>query len=64
MTHIHPHFVLNLLHCASAGVVCGVRTESGHVIDCERVVIACGMWSKQLAGDIGVGSFPTWSSSI
>ena len=33
--------------------IVGVQTKSGK-IDCEYVVIATGMWSRQIGGDIGV----------
>ena len=33
--------------------ICGVKTDSG-LIDCEYVVLATGMWSRQIGEDIGV----------
>ena len=33
--------------------IVGVQTKSGK-IDCEYVVIATGMWSRQIGEDIGV----------
>jgi glycine cleavage system aminomethyltransferase T/glycine/D-amino acid oxidase-like deaminating enzyme len=36
------------------GAVRGVRLEDGHVIEAPRVVLAAGMWSRQLAAAIGV----------
>jgi glycine/D-amino acid oxidase-like deaminating enzyme len=36
------------------GAVRGVRLEDGHVVDAPRVVLAAGMWSRQLAAAIGV----------
>ncbi|MDB2591439.1 FAD-dependent oxidoreductase [Candidatus Pelagibacter bacterium] len=35
------------------GRITGVKTESGN-IDCEYVVLATGMWSRQIGEDIGV----------
>ena len=35
------------------GKVNGVKTKSG-IIDCQYVVLAAGMWSRQIAADVGV----------
>ncbi len=38
---------------ASDGRVAAVRTSAGRV-ECERVVLACGLWTRDLAADCGV----------
>ena len=35
------------------GRIAGVKTSEG-TIDCEYIVLAAGMWSRQIAGDVGV----------
>ena len=40
------------------GAVCGVETPRG-VINCETVLIACGMWTRQIAADAGATA-PLW----
>lgn len=49
--------VLEILKNAD-GAVRGVRTDSG-TIDCESVLLACGMWTRQIAGDAGANA-PLW----
>lgn len=40
---------------ASDGRVAAVRTSAGRV-ECERVVLACGLWTRDLAADCGVNA--------
>lgn len=41
---IYEHSPVQQILTDGDGAVCGVRMDCGHVIDCERVVLASGMW--------------------
>ena len=36
------------------GRVCAVHTASGQRIGCEKLVLCCGQWTRELAGTVGV----------
>eukprot|EP01084_Bolivina_argentea_P016525 30913_1 len=50
--------VNDIVMCSNNNKVTGVKTTTGHTIECKNIVLACGQWTRQIGKQINI-NIPT-----